>query len=224
MRVLGLAFVVVTLLSAVSAEARQAKIGDKTLNVSPPAGFCEVDKSNKADSGWLTSVINLMNTAGVTVIAAFPDCKELAQMRKNSRFMQSKFYVTAATAAIGKSSSKTVSDTCDELRTREYSAEDKVKLAKAAQDYANGNSAVDAKALGVLDETKGEVCYVATLQKMKTKAGDLSTMLALFIVTYIDDNLLFLYQYTPYVDANSMPSALANLKIIYSQFSAANRK
>ena len=224
MRILGLASVAIALLFNWSADAREAKVGDKMLNVSPPAGFCEVDKSNKSDSSWLTSVVNLMNSAGITVIAAFPDCKELAQLRKNGQFMQTKFYVTAATNAIGKSSSKTVSDTCDELRTREYSDKDKAELSKAAAEYANGNMNVDSKALGVLDETKGQVCYVATLQKVRTKAGDLSTMIAMFVVTYVDDNLLFLYQYTPYVDANSMPSALANLKITYAQFSAANKR
>lgn len=224
MRVRGLACAVVALLVTWSAEARQVKIGDKTLNVSPPTGFCEVDKSNKYESTWLTSVINLMSAAHITTFAAFPDCKELAQLRKNGQFVTTKFYVTAPTNVIGKSGSQDVTTTCDELRTKEYSAEEKVKLAKAAEEYANGNHNVDSKALGVLDETKGEVCFVATLQKVKTKAGDLSTMLGLFVVTYIDDSMLFLYQFTPYVDANSMPSALANLKIIYSQFSAANRK
>jgi hypothetical protein len=224
MRILSIAYLVTALLFSASVEARPVKVGDTTLNVSPPSGFCEVDKSNRHDSSWLASVINLMNTTGVTVLAAFPDCNELAQMHKSSQFIQTKFYVTAAANAIGKSSSKTVSDTCDELRNREYSNDDKVRLTKATDEYANGNSNVEAKALGVLDETRGEVCYVATLQKVRTKTGDLSTMVALFIVTYIDDNLLFLYQYTPYVDASSMQSALANLKIIYSQFSTANRK
>jgi len=43
----------------------------------------------------------------------------------------------------------------------------------------------------VLEENKGEVCYVATLQKVKTAAGDLVTMLGLFAVTNARDNLLF---------------------------------
>ena len=80
----------------------------------------------------------------------------------------------------------------------------------------------DSIALGVLDETKGEVCYVATLQKVKTRSGDVATMAILYAVTYMKKNLLFLYQSTKYIDSNSVPGALANLKIIYSDFAAAN--
>jgi hypothetical protein len=36
--------------------------------------------------------------------------------------------------------------------------------------------------------------------------------------------MMFLYQMTPYVDATSTSTALANLKIIYSEFARANPK
>jgi hypothetical protein len=57
---------------------------------------------------------------------------------------------------------------------------------------------------------------------VKTKAGDLSTMLGLFAVTSARNSMLFLYQFTPYVDATSIPTALANLKIVYTEFARAN--
>jgi hypothetical protein len=98
------------------------------------------------------------------------------------------------------------------------------RLAKSAKEFANGNSLTDSKSLGVLEETAGEVCYVVTLQKVKTSAGAPVTMLGLIAVTNAHDNLLFLYQYTLYADAASMLTALANLKIVYSEFAAANKK
>jgi hypothetical protein len=165
-----------------------------------------------------------LNSAGITLIAAFPDCRELKKLEASNQFIITKVYISAFTSGIGKSSSQMVSGTCNDLKTRTYSDQQKAELAQAAKEFANGNSLTDSKSLGVLEETAGEVCYVATLQKIKTSAGDPVTMLGLIAVTNAQDNLLFLYQYTLYADAASMPTALANLKIVYSEFAAANKK
>jgi len=224
MRLFSTAIFMAAFLISHSADARDAKVGNSTLSVSPPAGFCEVDKTNKTDASWLSSVTNLLNGAGIALIAAFPDCRELKQMEKSHQFIISKVYISAFSNLIGKSSSDKVTETCDELKTKTYSDEQKADLAKAAKEFANGNSLADSKALGVLEENKGEVCYVATLQKVKTSAGDLVTVLGLFAVTNAHDNLLFLYQYTLYADSTSIPTGLANLKIVYSDFAAANKQ
>jgi hypothetical protein len=183
-----------------------------------------VDKTNQQDSIWSTSVTNLLNSAGVTLIAAFPDCRQLKQMEKSGQFIAIKSYVSAATASIGKSSPEEVTQTCDELKTKTYSDVDKASQAKSIKEFSNGGSSVDSIALGVLEEIKGEVCYVATLQKVKPRQdGDVVTMRSLFAVTNARGDLIFLYQYTPYADATSIPAGLANLKIFYSNFAAANK-
>jgi hypothetical protein len=97
-------------------------------------------------------------------------------------------------------------------------------MAKTVKEFANGNSVSDSVILGMLDETKGEVCYVGTVQKVKTKDGELHPLLSFFAVTYVRNNMMFLYQMTPYLDATSTSTALANLKIIYSEFARANPK
>ena len=222
MRLLGLAFFIIPFLISSVAYPRDVKVGNSTMSVSPTAGFCELDETKKADSSWLTSVTNLLKASGVYAIAAFPDCRELQKARKTGEFITSKVYITAPFSQIDKLKPEGVPETCDDLRTREYSDKDKAELAKSVKEFANGNSAAESKALGVLDETKGVVCYVATLQKVKTKAGELSTMLGLFAVTSARNSMLFLYQFTPYVDATSIPTALANLKIVYTEFARAN--
>jgi hypothetical protein len=208
--------------SANMADSRDAKVGDTPISVSPPAGFCELDKTNNVDSGWLTSMTNLMKGSGVFTIAAFPDCGDLKKARQSHQFIASKVVFSAPFSGIGNASLETLSTTCDELRTKKYSDEEKAEMAKTTKEFANGNSTTDSVLLGVVEETKGEVCYVATLQKVKTQAGELHSLLSLFAVTYLRGNLLFLYQWTPYVDATSIPTALANLKIIYSEFASAN--
>ena len=224
MRLLRLVFLVVPFLMPPAVYARDAKLGDSTVRVSPPTGFCEVDQTNKADSSWLTSVTNLMNSAKIYTIAAFPDCRQMQRARKTSQFIDTKIYVTAPYAAIGKLTPQLVQQTCDELRTKEYSEQDKIELAKAIKEFSNGNTGQDSQALGVLEDVKGVVCYVATLQKIKLKNGEPQTTLALFAVTSVQNSEIFLYQFTPYVDASSMSTALANLKIIYNEFANANKK
>src|SRR5271168_3839998 len=99
-----------------SAFAREVNVGNSTVSVAPPAGYCEVDEAQKGDKGWLTSVSNLLTASNVTLIAAFPDCKELGKMRATSEFIVAKVFVTANTASIGKASSQSVVDTCNDLK------------------------------------------------------------------------------------------------------------
>ena len=207
-----------------AAHSRDAKVGNTTVNVSPPAGFCEVDKTNKVDSGWLASTTDLLKGSGVFTIAAFPDCSDLKKSRQSGQFIASKVLITAPFSAIGNASSESVTSTCDELRSKQYSDQEKVEMAKTVKEFANGNSVSDSVILGILDETKGEVCYVGTLQKVKTKDGELHPLLSFFAVTYVRNNMMFLYQMTPYVDATSTSTALANLKIVYLEFARANPK
>jgi hypothetical protein len=89
-------------LGSASASAREVKVGNSTVSVVAPAGYCEIDKTKKADTGWITSVSNLLNASGVTLIAAFPDCKELMKMRATGEFITTKVYVATECRSIGE--------------------------------------------------------------------------------------------------------------------------
>jgi len=204
------------------AAARDVKVGDLVTKVSPPSGFCDLDQSKKTDSSYFDSMSSLMKANGLSLIVVYPDCGELNKARSTEAFIATKVWFASLDSVAGKATLSTAADTCEETRTMKYSEKDKADLLKIQKEFANGNSSQDAIALGVLEDIKGDVCYVATLQKVKTKSGDLSTMAVLYAVKYLKNNLLFLYQSTNYVDSTSIPTALANLKIIYSDFSAAN--
>jgi hypothetical protein len=224
MRLFWLVFFFIAFLTSQAAYSRDVKVGNSTISVSAPAGFCEVDTANKADDSWLTSSTDLFKASGNYLIAGFPDCREMARARKAAQFIVSKVFITAPLSGIEKLKPETVQQDCQGLHTAEYSEQDKVRNAKMVKEFGKGNSLSDSKALGVLEEVKGVVCYVATLQKVKVREGDSHTLLVLFAVTSAQNSELFLYQVTPYVDASSLPTALANLKIIYSDFARANPK
>jgi Domain of unknown function (DUF4189) len=204
------------------AVARDVKVGDLVTRVSPPAGFCDLDQSKKADSSYFDSMNNLMKASGLSLIVVFPDCGELNKARETEAFIATKVWLAFADGVAGKATLSTAADTCEKSRTIKYTEQDKADLLKAQKQFANGNASQDSIALGVLEEIKGDVCYVATLQKVKTKSGDLATMAVLYAIKYLKNNLVFLYQSTNYVDSTSILTALANLKIIYADFSAAN--
>jgi hypothetical protein len=204
------------------AVARDVKVGDLVTRVSPPSGFCDLDQSKKTDSGYFDSMSNLMKANGFSLIVVYPDCGELDKARATDAFIATKVWFVSFDSVAGKATPATAASTCEESRSIKYSEKDKADMAKIQKEFANGASTQDSIALGVLEDIKDEVCYVATLQKVKTKNGDLVPLAVLYAVKYLKNNLLFLYQATNYVDSTSIPTALANLKIIYSDFAAAN--
>jgi hypothetical protein len=204
------------------AMARDVKVGDLVVRVSPPSGFCDLDQNKKTDSSYFDSMNGLMNGSGLSLIVVYPDCGELNKARETEAFIATKVWFASLESVAGKATPATAASTCDESRTIKYSEKDKADLLKIQKEFSNGNSTQDSIALGVLEEIKGDVCYVATLQKVKTKNGDVTPLAVLYAVKYLKNNLVFLYQATKYVDSTSIPTALANLKIIYSDFAAAN--
>jgi hypothetical protein len=87
----------------------------------------------------------------------------------------------------------------------------------------SANSLENNQFLGVLED-KGEVCHRAQFLKVTTSKGKEAKILDVFTTAMVRNNLIFLYSYTPYVDATSVQTGLANLKLIYSDFVAANPK
>lgn len=221
----GLAAVVLSASLSAAALARDVKIGDATFSVAPPPGYCEVDEAQEGDKGWLTSIHNLLMASDATLIAAFPDCKELGKMRATNEFIVAKVFVTANNASIGKASSQSVVDTCNDLKQsgEKYTSEGKEKVAENVKKYSP-NSLDDNKFLGVLEDVDGEVCYSAQFLKVTTYKGQAVRILDIIAAATARGNLIFLYSFTPYIDANSLQTGLAKIKAIYADFVAANPK
>lgn len=222
-RFLGPATAAVLLVLSAPVYARDVQVGGTTISVAAPAGFCEVDQANAYDTSWQSSATNLLKASSVQLVAGFPDCRELERSRQNGQLIVSKYFVSAYAPAIGKSSAATATETCNQIRSMgDYSTESKSVVQETVRKYSTSTS-LDSKLLGILAEVKDQVCYVATLQKIKTDKGDIIPILVLIAITTVRQDLMYLYLNAPYTDANSIPAALANLKILYSDFAAANR-
>jgi hypothetical protein len=221
----GFAAAILSIAVSASASARDVKIGDVTFSVGPPPGYCEVDQAQKADVGWLTSVTNLLNASNVTLIAAFPDCKELEAMRATNEFITTKILFTANTSTLGKASAQAVVATCKELKEsgEKLTAEGKAKVEENVKKYSP-NSLDQNQFLGVLEDNSPQVCYTGQYLKVTTSKGKESRMLDIFATSLVRNNIIFLYSFFPYVDGNSAKTGLTDIKVIYSNFVAANSR
>jgi hypothetical protein len=223
MRFTGPALAVGLLVSSSSVYARDVQVGNTTVSVEAPFGFCELDKTKTFDTSWQTSATNLLKASSIQLIAGFPNCKELQQARSSGQLILNKFFVSAYEPVIGKASAASTIETCNQIRAMgDYSAETKSVVQDAVKKYSSSTS-LDSKLLGVLEEVAGQVCYVATLQKIKTNKSEIVTLLVLIAITTVRTDLIYLYLNVPYADASSIPAALADLKVLYSDFAAANK-
>ena len=91
MRVWAVAILFVYSFWSSVAVARDVRVGDLVLKVSPPSGFCELDQSKKMDSSYFDSMNNLMKASGLSLIAAYPDCGELNKARSTEAFIATRF-------------------------------------------------------------------------------------------------------------------------------------
>lgn len=222
MRSIGLTVGIVCFLISTAVFSEDTGFGNSNITVSPPKGFCELDKANKADIALFDAVSNYAKFGGFSVIALYPDCRELEQSRRSNAFILTKVAIARFAKRADRPPSQFITEACDQLR-KGLSGEQKAQTSKYVTEFSKGNSSVqNTLALGVLDEVKGAVCYSGQLIKAKIANTGEVTVVYLSAGTFVGDQPIGIFQWTNYVDEASIASALANLKIIYSDFAAAN--
>lgn len=221
MRGFGLAAGIVAWLLSSAAFSEDVGLG-ASVKVSPPKGFCELDKTNKADAALLDVASNYVKVAGFSLVALYADCRELEESRKSNTFILTKVLIARWIKRADRTPSQFISEACDQLR-QGLSDEQKAQISKYVTEFSKGNSSVqNILALGVLDEVKGTVCYSGQLTKAKiANTGEVAAVY-LTAGTFVGDHPISILQWTNYVDATSITAALENLKVIYSDFAKAN--
>jgi hypothetical protein len=224
MRSIGFAVGIVCSLISTVAFSEDLGLGNSDVRVSPPKGFCELDKANKADIALFDAISNYAKVGGFSLIALYPDCRELEESRKSNAFILTKVAIARFVKRADRPPSQFISEACDQLR-KGLSDDQKARISKYVTEFSKGNSSVqNTLALGVLDEVKGTVCYSGQLVNAKIPNVGAVTVVYLTAGTSVGDQPIGIFQWTNYVDATSIAAALANLKIIYSDFAAANGK
>src|ERR1700722_1769792 len=223
----GLGYAVGILCLLISGIAYWEGMGFRTsvVNVSPPTGFCELNKTNLADVEYFDGISNFAKVGGFSVVAAYADCLELAESRKSGTFIATKFAFLRWDKTADRPPSQFITEACDQVRQSGASDEQKALRSRYVTEFSKGLSSLkDVLPLGVLDEVRGTVCYSAKLIKAQVvNTGDVTLVYASAMTT-IGNQPILMAQWTNYVDATSVATALASLKTTYSDFAAANGK
>lgn len=195
------------------------------VRYSTPQGFCQLDKTDKVDTEYLDAMANYARTGGFSVVAAYADCGELALARKSGAFIQTKIAILRWLRVADKPSPQFISEACDTIRKSGLSDDQKTLMSRYVTEFSDGrNSLKSVLPLGVIDEVKGTVCYGASLMRANIVSHDDVTLLDLSAMTTVGNQPFAIHQWTRYRDANSVATALANLKTAYSDFAALNGK
>jgi hypothetical protein len=129
--------------------AKEVKVGETSVNLPPPAGFCELDEQKSADARLLESVGDLARGGGNELFAMDADCEQLSDWRTGKRRLLDDFaqYQTSASMI-------------DKLQPA--AAEDAIKpvcatLRDAGREIALGGAAgypIEDRGIGTKDQTQ----------------------------------------------------------------------
>jgi hypothetical protein len=198
MRSLGFSVGIVCLLISVVAHSEDTGLGISHVKVSPPDGFCELDKSNKAEIAFFDAFSNYAKVGGFSAIALYPDCRELDASRKTGTFILTKLAFASFMKPVDRPPSQYISEACDKLREG-LSDEQKALASKYVTEFSKGASSLqNTIPLGVLDEVKGVVCYSGQLIKGKVAGTGEISAVYLTAGTTLGNQPIGIFQWTDY--------------------------
>jgi hypothetical protein len=217
-------FLVISGFSA-SASCRQLQTGSAELDLPTPPSYCELDDSKAADKRELTAVRGMLESS--TLLAMFADCNQLDQWR-SGKLPLLKNMIQYQTVKDGMDQTVGPDDImagCAELRANGEKIIGDVMpgIRSRAEIFMKNVDHIGQQFLGVLDETPGAVCYSAVLNRFKAENGINVVQMTVWAMTVVKERPFYIYVFAPYVDATTMPTALANLKTYYISFVDANK-
>jgi hypothetical protein len=210
--------------AASNAIAGGATLGDVSVNLPPPTGFCELSANNSSDSRMLKTLSGLLEKSGNKMLVMSADCRQLAEWRANKRKLLDDYaqYQTAI-AGIDKPPAETIKQTCDTLRAEgdKILANQLPDIKKRTEEALKNVKMRQTSFLGVLAE-ESNACYAGLLQQLHTEANTEKTQVTVFGIAIVKNRSIFVYRFAVYADSNSIDAALAKLKSNVAALYAAN--
>jgi hypothetical protein len=212
-------------LAAAASAAAATTIGGVSVNLPPPAGFCELSASNASDQRMISTLTDLLGKSGNKLLGMSADCGQLAAWRTGKRQLLDDYaqYQTPI-AGIDKPPSETVAQTCAVLRAQgeKILANQMPDIKARVESTLKEIKMNETNFLGVLAEDPG-ACYAALIQKIKTEAGTDKTQVTMFAVTIVKNRSVFVYRFAVYRNADSVNAVLAKIKGDVAALTTANR-
>jgi hypothetical protein len=213
-RVLGIAALFALACAASNAIAGSATLGDVSVNLPPPTGFCELSADNASDRGLLTTVSGVLTKSGNKLLSYSADCRQLAEWRTSKRKLLDDFaQYQAQIAAIDKPPSETIQQTCATLRAEgdKILSNQMPDIKKRVEATLNKIKVNETSFLGVLAEDTN-ACYAGILQKIHTEANTDKTQITVFAIALVKAKSVFVYRFAVYTGSDSIDATLVRLK------------
>lgn len=216
---LQIPFILAILLgTAFAALAKEVKIGDASIALTMPAGYCELDGKNAADTRVLTATEKLVAGGGNQLLAFSAECEQLSDWRAGKRrlldnFAQYQTRVSLIDKPLPVPPTEVVKQICAAGRTQG----EKIVSVLAPDIHARIEETLrrvkmnETRFLGVLDEDS-TACYAALLQKLQTEIGTDKAQIAVFATTIVKGKFVYFYLFAPYAGAETVNATLTKVK------------
>ncbi len=204
--------------------AGETVIGDASISLPVPSGFCELSEGNASEKRALSTLGDLLAKAGNKLLGMSAECGQLAGWHGGGRLLDDYAQYQTPIATLNSAPSETVAQSCAALRAQgdkilaNQLPDIKTRVEKTLDGVKMGETAF----LGVLAEDPG-ACYAGLIQKIHTQLNTDKTQVTVFAMTIVRNKSVFTYRFGVYADANSVPDMLAKLKADIAALHAANR-
>jgi hypothetical protein len=210
-------------MTASTASAETVKMGDVTVNLPAPSGFCELTPSKNSDKIVLTTNAKLLDNVGAKLLSMSADCHQLAEQRASEREVLDDYarYQTPKDF-IDTPPVESIAETCKTLRGEgnKIVAEESPDWHKNIEATIKDTKVNSTTFIGVLAEDP-KACY-AGLVKQFNQGGASRTRLTLFAVTIVRNRSVAVHRSFPHKGSNSIIEGLEHLKSDVARFYAAN--
>lgn len=208
----------VSCLLCLAAAAKDAKIGEVSLHLPQPPGYCEMDAVLASDARLIADIHGALGKTGNRLLILSADCGELRDWRdgKRSALDHMAQYQTVRSLEdrpLADTPEKVVKGYCDEMR-----ALGQQSTPGMTPDALRGN---EIKFLGVVGEDP-LVCYSSLLQKFATDVGE-RTQVTVFATTVLKGKIVLYYLFAPYVGGETVTQMLVKQRANVGQLRRANR-
>jgi hypothetical protein len=201
-----------------SASAKEVNVGAVSLNLLPPTGSCDLDAANASDARMLKAVEGMLGSTNNRLLAMSADCAQLADWRAGKRplldnFAQYQTLIAWESGPLPQTPDTIIKTACNDMRAQgdQLLAAVAPGVKARAEEVLKTVKINEMKFLGVVGE-EPNACYAALLQKIHTEIGTDKTQVTVFATTIVKSKLVYLYQFAPYVDGDSVTDLVAQQK------------
>jgi hypothetical protein len=212
-----------------AAVAADAKIGDVSLHLPHPSGYCEMDPVLSSDLAFIGRLHAAMTKTGNRLLVISADCSELREWRNGKRpdldhMAQYQTIIELENQPLPDTPEKMTKNFCANMNATAmgstvYIVPDPQERAERASKDLNVN---EIKLLGTVADDPG-VCYGATMQKFKVDAREETTQVTIIATTLVKSKVVQFYLFAPFVGGKTITQLLAKQRAIVSQLQRANR-